>query len=140
MGATVFARGEGIHMGRDELYFCCTSGGAARLGQVFGLSPQQERADRLKLFFESASADQFNFGDNLTVAPNGYLIVCEDQYTDVVDNHLRRIAPDGTAYPLGRLKAQTELAGACFSPDGKTFFVNAFSPAATLAISGPWKS
>ncbi len=26
VGATLFARGEGIHMGRDELYFCCSSG------------------------------------------------------------------------------------------------------------------
>ena len=25
-----FSRAEGIHMGRNELYFCCTSGGAAR--------------------------------------------------------------------------------------------------------------
>lgn len=137
-GATVFARGEGIHMGRDELYFCCTSGGAARLGQVFRLAPQQERADRVQLFFESTSVEQFNYGDNLTVAPNGHLIVCEDQYTDVVDNHLRGIAPDGTAYPFARLKSQTELAGACFSPDGLTLFVNVFSPTATLAISGPW--
>jgi secreted PhoX family phosphatase len=32
---------------------------------------------------------------------------------------------------------QTELAGACFSPDGGTFFVNLFSPAMTLAINGP---
>lgn len=137
-GATIFARGEGIHMGNGELFFCCTSGGPARLGQIFRLSLEQERDDRLQLFFESASAAQFNFGDNLTVAPNGHLIVCEDQYTDVVDNHLRGITPEGVAYPLARLKPQTELAGACFSPDGRTLFVNMFSPAATLAITGPW--
>jgi secreted PhoX family phosphatase len=33
---------------------------------------------------------------------------------------------------------QTELAGGCFSPDGKWFFVNAYSPTVTVAISGPW--
>ncbi|HSG57341.1 MAG TPA: alkaline phosphatase PhoX, partial [Paracoccaceae bacterium] len=118
-GAAIFARGEGLHMGDGELYFCCTSGGVAGLGQIFRLVPAASGGrDTLELFFESDSADQFNYGDNLCVAPHGHLIVCEDQYTDVVDNHLRGITPDGRAYPLGRLRQQTELAGACFSPDG----------------------
>ena len=138
-GATLFARGEGIHMGDGELYVCSTSGGAAGLGQIFRLEPGRgARADAIELFFESESEDQFNYGDNLAVAPNGHLIVCEDQYTDVVDNHLRGITPDGRAYALGRLRMQTELAGACFSPDGQWLFVNVYSPAHTLAITGPW--
>lgn len=136
-GAVVFARGEGIHMGDGELYFACTSGGAAQLGQIFRLQPRAG-GDRLQLFFESASVDQLNYGDNLTVAPNGHLVVCEDQYTDVVDNHIRGITPAGAPYALARLHMQTELAGACFSPDGATLFVNAFSPSATFAITGPW--
>lgn len=134
-GATVFARGEGIHMGDGELYFCCTAGGAAGFGQIFRLTPS---SDTIELFFESRSKRQFNYGDNLTVAPNGHLIVCEDQYTTIVDNHLRGITPDGKAYALATLRVQTELAGACFSPDGKVLFVNVFSPAKTLAITGPW--
>ncbi|WP_336981167.1 alkaline phosphatase PhoX [Altererythrobacter fulvus] len=136
-GAVLFARGEGIHMGEGELYFCCTSGGALQRGQIFRLKPQAG-GDQLQLFFETASLDQFNYGDNLTVAPNGHLVVCEDQYSEVVDNHLRGITPAGEAYTLGRLRMQTELAGACFSPDGKTLFVNAFSPTTTFAITGPW--
>lgn len=138
-GAALFARGEGIHMGEGELYFCCTSGGTAKLGQVFRLAPGRNgAADRLQLFFESTSPDQFNYGDNLTVGPNGHLVVCEDQYTDVVENHLRGITPDGVAYPLAFLHMQTEWAGACFSPDGETLFVNAYSPTRTFAITGPW--
>lgn len=137
-GATLFARGEGIHMGEGELYFCCTSGGAAKLGQIFRLRPQASGQDRLQLFFESVSKDQFNYGDNLTVAPNGHLIVCEDQYTEVVENHLRGITPDGTAYSLALSRVQTEWAGACFSPDGRTLFVNLYKPAKTVAITGPW--
>jgi len=137
-GATLFARGEGLHMGEGELYFCCTSGGKAGLGQIFRLVPRNHGADGLQLFFESTSKEQFNYGDNLTVAPNGHLIVCEDQYTDVVENHLRGITTDGTAYPLAFLHEQTEWAGACFSPDGKTLFVNLYSPARTVAITGPW--
>ncbi|WP_144097638.1 alkaline phosphatase PhoX [Croceicoccus sediminis] len=137
-GAAIFARGEGIHMGDGEVYFCCTSGGAAGLGQIFRLVPSGNgQADRLQLFFESGDKDQFHYGDNLTIAPNGHLIVCEDQGSDVVDNHLRGITPQGEPYPIGRLRIQTELSGACFSPDGSTLFVNAFSPAMTFAIRLP---
>jgi secreted PhoX family phosphatase len=138
-GAALIARGEGMHMGEGELYLCSTSGGSRQLGQIFRVTPGRGGdADRLELFFESDSRDQFNYGDNLTVAPNGHLIVCEDQYTRVVDNHLRGITPAGRAYALGRLRVQTELAGACFSPDGQWLFVNAYSPTRTLAITGPW--
>ncbi|AKH43999.1 hypothetical protein WYH_02978 [Croceibacterium atlanticum] len=137
-GATLFARGEGLHMGDGELYFCCTSGGKAGLGQIFRLVPRIHGADGLQLFFESESAEQFNYGDNLTIGPNGHLIVCEDQYSDEAQNHLRGITPDGTAYTLALLREQTEWAGACFSPDGKTLFVNLYSPARTVAITGPW--
>ena len=138
-GAALVARGEGIHMGTDELYVCSTNGGQRKLGQVFKLVPGRgQRPDRIELFFESESPDQFNYGDNLTVGPNGHLIVCEDQYTPVVDNYLRGITPEGHAYPFGRLRMQTELAGGCFSPDGKWFFVNAYAPTRTVAITGPW--
>ena len=138
-GGATFARGEGIWMGEDELYFCCTSGGAAKLGQIFRLVPGRgEQPDTLELFFESENTGQFNYGDNLVVAPNGHLVVCEDQYSDAVDNYLRGIDTAGRAYPLARMRLQTELAGACFSPDGKTLFVNAYSPTTTLAITGPW--
>jgi len=139
-GATLFARGEGMWMGDGELYFCCTSGGAAKLGQVYRLRPQVSGQDRLQLFYESTSIEQFNFGDNLTVAPNGHIIVCEDQYTENVANHLRGITPAGVAYPLALSRTDTEWAGACFSPDGKTLFVNLYRPTKTVAITGPWMS
>lgn len=137
-GATLFARGEGMWMGEGEFYFACTSGGAAKLGQVFRLRPQGSGPDRLQLFFESTSPDQFNFGDNLTIAPNGHLVVCEDQYVENARNHIRGITPDGTAYPLALSRVDTEWAGACFSPDGRTLFVNLYRPAKTVAIMGPW--
>ena len=138
-GASLIARGEGIHMGEGEAFVCSTSGGDAGLGQIFKLSLSASGDDdRLALFFESVSHHQFNFGDNLTVAPNGHLVVCEDQYAVNVDNHLRGITADGYAYPIARLNLQTELAGACFSPNGKTLFVNVYAPTKTLAITGPW--
>ncbi len=138
-GAALIARGEGIHMGTDDLYFCSTSGGAKKLGQIFRFVPGRGNGpDMVELFFESESKDQFNYGDNLVVGPNGHLLVCEDQYTDVVDNHIRGITPDGQPYNFARLNMQTELAGGCFSPDGKWLFVNAYAPTRTVAITGPW--
>lgn len=147
-GAALFARGEGIHWGDNELYFCCTNGGKKQLGQVMkyvpsqfeGTSKEQTAPGQIQLFVESTDGSLYNFGDNLTVAPNGHLIVCEDQYTDIVDNHLRGVTPKGEVYNFARLNTQTELAGACFSPDGNTLFVNVFTPTRTLAITGPWDS
>ena len=55
-----------------------------------------------------------------------------------MSNHLRGVTPAGQLYAIGRLRLQTELAGACFSADGRTLFVNIYSPGATLAITGPW--
>ena len=137
-GAAIFARGEGIWMGDGEMYFTATSGGAAREGQIFKLQPITNGPDLFELFYESPAADEYSFGDNIVVSPFGDLIVCEDQYGETVDNYLRGITPAGEAYAFGRLRLQTEPAGACFSPDGRTMFVNAYSPTMTLAITGPW--
>ncbi|MEY4999427.1 MAG: hypothetical protein RIS00_1471, partial [Pseudomonadota bacterium] len=95
-------------------------------------------ADSIDLFYESKNAAAYNYGDNLCVMPTGHLMVCEDQYTDITDNHLRGITPAGKAYQFAKSRVQTEFAGACFSPDGSTFFVNLMWPTMTLAITGPW--
>ncbi|MEQ1538405.1 MAG: alkaline phosphatase PhoX [Sphingorhabdus sp.] len=151
-GATVFARGEGIWWdkgalpGSGQFYFTCTSGGAVKGGQVFRYAPavnegfpgETDGPGMIDLFYESKDLAYFNLGDNLTVMPTGHLMVCEDQYTDVTDNHLRGITPDGKAYAFAKSRVQTEFAGACFSPDGSTLFVNFYAPTMTLAITGPW--
>jgi secreted PhoX family phosphatase len=145
-GAALFARGEGIHWGNNELYFCCTNGGAKKLGQIMRYAPslserrslEKDNPGKLSLFVESKNKQSLNFGDNITVAPNGHLIVCEDQYTDQVDNHLKGVTTSGQTYDFARIRLQTETAGACFSPDGSTLFVNLYSPTTTLAITGPW--
>lgn len=143
-GATLFARGEGIYWAGSELYFTCTNGGKKHLGQIMRYQPSLEQDNlvkqggKLQLFLESHDEKQFNYGDNLTVTPQGHLLVCEDQYTDVVDNHLRGVKPNGELYDFAKLNVQTEMAGACFSPDGKVLFVNVYSPTMTLAIKGPW--
>ena len=145
-GAALFARGEGLHFGEDEMYFCCTNGGAKKLGQIMrykpsefeGESAEQQSPGKLSLFVESVSEAAFNYGDNVAIAPNGHLIVCEDQYSDEVNNKLRGVTTDGRLYDFAKVRWQTEPAGACFSPDGQTMFVNLYSPTLTLAITGPW--
>ena len=147
-GGVLFARGEGIYFAGGDFYFCCTSGGVAGLGQVmrYRPSPHEGRNDeaiapgQLQIFVESADAETLNYCDNLAVAPSGHLVLCEDQGGPVVRNHLRGVTPGGAVYPLALLREQTELAGACFSPDGGTMFVNLYHPGRTLAITGPWNS
>jgi secreted PhoX family phosphatase len=145
-GAALFARGEGIHFDNGEMYFCCTSGGKQKLGQIMryrpskfeGTTNESLQPGELSLFLESADKVSFNYGDNITVAPSGHLLVCEDQYSDIVNNHLKGVTPTGEIYDFAKVRWQTEPAGVCFSPDGSTLFVNLYSPTTTLAITGPW--
>ncbi|HEY0625597.1 MAG TPA: alkaline phosphatase PhoX [Allosphingosinicella sp.] len=147
-GAALFARGEGIHRGNGEYYFTCTSGGAAKIGQIMRYVPsayegrpeEGREPARLQLFVESRDPLLLDYADNLTVTPWGHLILCEDKYVDDPVNHLKGVTPEGRIYTLARLKADTELAGVCFSADGSTMFVNAYHPGRTLAITGPWSS
>jgi secreted PhoX family phosphatase len=143
-GAARFARGEGMWAGDGEFYFACTNGGARRDGQIFRYVPSPEEGQagesgspgRLELFVESTSPDLLRNCDNLTVAPNGHLFVCED-----TDERCRLVGvdPQGRLYTIGSNPyTDSELAGACFSPDGKLLFLNIQKNGITLAISGPW--
>lgn len=150
LGACMFARGEGVHLGSDEIYFTCTSGGAAESGQIMRYRPsvaegqagETDNPGTLDLFFESRGRFESEYADNLIVAPHGHILLCEDQSNDQgpVDNHIRGLTPTGQIYPFARLRTQTEMAGLCFSPDGTTMFVNIYQPGKTLAITGPWAS
>ncbi len=145
-GAALFAKGEGIHWATNELYFCCSNGGAKQLGQIMKYIPSRYEGKpkeanypgQLSLFVESADKVTFNYGDNICVAPNHHLIVCEDQNT--VNNQIKGITPDGHIYDFARVRWSTEPAGACFSPDGSVLFVNLYSPTRTVAITGPWQN
>jgi secreted PhoX family phosphatase len=94
---------------------------------------------RLQLFVESSDPLVMDYADNITVAPWGHLIVCEDRLGKKA-NHVKGITPGGRIYAIARLNRDTELAGVCFSPDGSTMFVNIYHPGKTLAITGPWNA
>lgn len=147
-GAMTVSRGEGIHWGDGELYLTATSGGPIERGQILRYVPsphegQAHEADapgRVQLFVESANEKTLNMGDNLTVTPWGHLIVCEDNYSSDLRNHLKGVTPEGRIYTIGRnvFAGNSELAGATFSPDGSVLFLNIQYPGLTLAIEGPW--
>lgn len=146
-GAALFARGEGIVFGENELFFCCTNGGPAKAGQIMryipsefeGKSEEVKAPGTIELFVESPHKAIFDYGDNIEIAPNGHLIVCEDQGGSNQTNHLKGVTPSGQIYNLAKVRWDTEPAGVCFSPDGSTLFVNLYAPTHTLAITGPWE-
>ncbi len=143
-GAARFARGEGMWYGNDVIYFACTNGGTARAGQVWMYQPspsegtEEERSEpgRLQLFIEPNDRTLVENCDNVTVAPWGDLILCED---GPGEQNLVGVTPEGTLYRLGHnALSGSELAGATFSPDGTTLFINIQHDGWTLAITGPW--
>ncbi len=134
-GAAKFARGEGMWWADGVAYFACTNGGKAKVGQIFRLTPGRS-GDTLELFVESPDKSVIEYADNITVSPWGDLIVCEDGSGE---DSLHGITKDGGLYRLGRnALSSSELAGAAFSPDGSTMFLNIQHDGLTLAITGPW--
>ena len=149
--AARFARGEGCWYGRDAVFFACTNGGRKRKGQIWRYVPSPDEGKpeesrnpgRMELFFEAVDNKVVENADNLTIAPWGDIIFCEDQAgrKPTQEQYLIGVTPQGEVYKLGRNALNnSELAGVCFSPDGSTLFVNLYMPGITLAITGPWNN
>ncbi|MCH2613281.1 MAG: DUF839 domain-containing protein [Opitutales bacterium] len=145
-GAARFARGEGMFYGNGEIYFACTNGGTKKYGQIFrykpspneGLAGEENDLGILELFIESQDLELLKACDNLTVAPWGDVVICED---DGGSSAIVGITPEGKMYKIAHVDMDSEVAGGCFSPDGTTFFVNIQrNPGQTLAITGPWRA
>jgi hypothetical protein len=138
-GAAVFVRGEGMVANADGIYFACTTGGADGKGQIFRYRPGSgKQAGQLELVFTAAADTFLSQPDNLTVAPWGDLVLCEDSSHD--SNCLAGLTPEGKIYLIA-VNAQSERCGACFSPDGRTLFANIHKkPGMTIAIRGDWES
>jgi uncharacterized protein len=142
-GAARFARGEGIWHGKDGFYFACTNGGSKKKGQIWRYVPssaegqpgEKDKPGKLELFIEPNDGNLVENCDNVTLAPWGDLIICED---GVSPQYLLGVTPQGQIYRFARTTIN-EFAGACFSPDGNTMFVNILSPGMTIAITGPWQ-
>lgn len=101
-----------------------------------GTAQEANTPGKLKLFLEPNDSALLQNADNLTVAPWGDIIICEDAAGDA---SLVGVTPAGEIYEFARnVGTKSELAGACFSPDGSTLFVNMQTDGLTLAITGPW--
>lgn len=133
-GATRFGRVEGAHFGDDALWFADTVGGEAFLGQLFRLRPRPA-GDLLELVFESTDRDALTAPDNLTGGPTGALWLAEDRDEGSRLSVLSR----GRTYPFAQTRIDgSEITGPCFSPDGRTLFLNLQEPGMTMAIWGPF--
>lgn len=142
-GAAIFARGEGMWFGLDEVYFACTSGGRHKQGQIWryrpsvreGQSDEARQPGTLELFIENNDPTQMQNCDNICISPRGLLVIAEDGGGD---NYLRIADRQGRVSALARnaMAGSSELAGCCFSPDGRVLFVSIQNPGVTLAIHG----
>jgi uncharacterized protein len=158
-GAAWFSRIEGCVYDNGVIYFCCTQGGgpaeasfgpiADGFGNGFGqIWAYRINADVLQLIYESPGNAALDLPDNVAIrSGRGTLVVCED---GPVDNYLRGLNRGGRIFDiaLNRLTRNAppnaprfgeEFAGATFSPDGETLFVNIqAAQGITFAIWGKW--
>jgi uncharacterized protein len=154
-GAALFNRLEGLWYDRRSggFFFVSTSGGDAGFGQVWYYDA---RENHLALWFESPGGSVLDSPDNLLVTPRGGVLLSEDNASptgggshplapEIDDvNRLIGVTRDGQPFEFAlNTLSDAEFAGAVFSPDGSTLFVNVFGDAQpgsgmTAAITGPW--
>ena len=143
-GGARLSRLEGCWYDDRSVYFHSTNGGNAQLGQVWRYVPAHES---LALVFESPAAAVLNGPDNLTVSPRGGILICED---NAQTTHLLGLTPGGEIFPFAEnILNNREFAGACFSPNARTLFLNIQGDLSsrgpgnlgyTFAIWGPWEN
>ncbi|MGK2930397.1 MAG: alkaline phosphatase PhoX [Acidimicrobiales bacterium] len=148
-GAALFSRLEGAEASGGLIYFVSTQGGATvppdaapvgfgdGRGQVWAYDA---RAATLTCVYESPGSASLDLPDNVVASRSGSLVLCED---GAGDNFLRGLTPDGGLFTFARNadpeQVSQEFAGATFSPDFKTLFVNVQSGSGySVAIWGPW--
>lgn len=154
-GAAAFERLEGCWFGDGHVFFHDTQAGPANSGHVWQYMPASREGSggaddcgTLRLIFESPGASVLDQPDNITVSPRGGLVLCEDGGGT---QWLRGLTRSGRIFDFAANNVNdTEFAGACFSPDGQTLFVNIqgstrgtiqdAEDGITLAIWGPWSA
>jgi secreted PhoX family phosphatase len=122
-GAAIFDRTEGAWTSDRRVWFDCTTGGEAQLGQLWELRPRRGDGGVLRLVYESTSAADLENPDNVVVVPaSGDVFLQEDSDGE---QFVRGVTRRGRIYDFARTLLNTsEFCGGCFSPDGGTFFLN----------------
>jgi len=122
-GAAIFDRTEGAWSTDRHVYFDCTSGGEAGLGQVWEYRPRGRDRGELRLVYESTSAKDLEAPDNLVIVPATGDVFLQEDGDD--DNYVRGVNRRGSIYDFARTAVnKSEFCGGCFSPDGQTLFLN----------------
>jgi len=146
-GAALFSRLEGAVWSNGKVYFTSTQGGSASDATTSGFGSGRGQVwsyhrgpERLELVFESPGSATLDLPDNVEASRRGTLVLCEDGSGD---NFLRGLTRRGELFTFARNadpgQVGQEFAGASFSPDGDTLFVNVQSSSGySVAIWGPW--
>lgn len=149
-GAALFSRLEGIDYWGGRIYIASTQGGgpfpenAGRAGFGGGWGQvwvYDTRKETLTLLFESPDQETLDLPDNITVSPRRKsVLLCEDSSGA---NFLRGLTQNGLIFDFAENRFRgnfgDEFAGATFSQDTQTLFVNLQASGATFAIWGPWQ-
>ena len=133
--AAVFSRCEGIDLADGAVTFCSTTGGPAGAGQVFRLEPEGD-GGTLQLVAQSLDTATLHCPDNVSVAPWGEVYLAEDPFGRPF---VRGITEGGEVFDFARnALSWGEIAGICFSPDGRAMFASLQHDGLTVVITGPF--
>lgn len=150
-GITHAQKLEGCYWGGDRVYFVSsfakTKDGsrADHFGQVWSYEPRHRRLTLVIVFGPDTDVEKPGESpDNICLAPQGGLMVCEDGNGA---QHVFGVSRRRTVYPMARNRQNIgtetapewgEFAGVTFSPDERTMYVNVYTPGTTFAVTGPW--
>ncbi|MFT2015585.1 alkaline phosphatase PhoX [Streptomyces sp. 796.1] len=151
-GITHAQKLEGCYWGGTGVFFVSSyararEGSAAdHHGQVWRYDPHHNRLTLIVVFGPDTDVQlPGEAPDNIALAPGGGLMVCEDGDGA---QHVFALSRRGEVHPVARGRqnigtpqapAWGEFAGVTFAPDGRTLYVNCYTPGTTFAITGPWR-
>ncbi|MEU5123095.1 alkaline phosphatase PhoX [Streptomyces asoensis] len=151
-GITHAQKLEGCYWGGRCVYFVSSfargsDGSAAdHFGQIWRYDPQRRRLTLVVVFGPDTDVQlPGESPDNICLAPSGGLMVCEDGNGA---QHVFGVTRAGEVYAMARGRQNIgtpeapewgEFAGVTFSPDGRTMYVNCYTPGTTFAVTGPWR-
>ena len=136
-GAAVWWRGEGAWFQGGKHYWVCSGAGDIGEGQVWCYDPLRET---VTMVVESTDENLLDGPDNIAVAKDGTLYLCEDGSTGTpgqgnFSEKVVGVAANGGLFDFARNALDTsEFAGACFSTNGKFMYVNSQGVGITYAI------
>ncbi|AZM56165.1 Tat pathway signal sequence domain protein [Streptomyces sp. WAC 01529] len=150
-GVTHAQKLEGCYWGGSSVYFVSSFARKAEgsagdhYGQIWRYDPSRRRLTLVIVFGPSTDIQlPGESPDNICLAPTGGLMVCEDGGGV---QHVYGVTRRGDVYAMARNRQNIgtpdkpewgEFAGAAFSPDHDTMYVNCYAPGTTFAVTGPW--